>query len=69
MDKAKAQAVDAERQLKRQKDLAEQKLVAQADVDTADANFAVARATVAAAEAGVQQATAALHQVEVRLLD
>ena len=67
VDKSKAQAIDAERQFKRQKELGEQKLVAQADVDTAEANVAVARATVAAAEAGVQQAGAALHQSEVNL--
>jgi HlyD family secretion protein len=67
VDKSKAQAIDAERQFKRQKELGEQKLVAQADVDTAESNAAVARANVAAADAGVQQARAALHQAEVNL--
>ncbi|HVU03201.1 MAG TPA: efflux RND transporter periplasmic adaptor subunit [Polyangiaceae bacterium] len=67
VDKAKAQALDAERQYTRQKQLGEQKLVAQADVDTAEANLNVARATVAAAEAAVSQAAAALHQAQVNL--
>jgi HlyD family secretion protein len=67
VDKARAQAVDAEHQYARAKALGEQKLVAQAEVDTAEANVNVARAQVAAANAGVQQAAAALHQSQVSL--
>jgi HlyD family secretion protein len=67
VDKAKAQAIDAERQYTRNKQLGEQKLIAQADVDTAEANYNIAKATVAAALAGVQQSAAALHQAEANL--
>jgi HlyD family secretion protein len=67
LEKAKAQAVDADRQYKRAKALGEEKLTAQADVDTAEANASVARAQIAAAEAGVQQSAAALHQAQVSL--
>jgi HlyD family secretion protein len=67
LDKAKAQSMDADRQFARSKTLAEQKLIAQADLDTAEANARVAKAQVAAAEAGVEQAHAALHQAEVNL--
>jgi len=67
LDKAKAQALDAQRQYARAKTLGEQKLIAQADTETAQANDDVARAQVAAAEAGVAQASAALHQAQVNL--
>lgn len=67
LEKAKAQAVDADRVAKRTATLAEQKLVAIADRDTADANAQAARASVAAAEGAVQQNAAALHQAEVNL--
>ncbi len=66
-DKARAQEVDADRQYTRAKTLSEQKLIAQADIDTAEANYAIAKAGVAAADAGVEQAEASLHQAQVSL--
>jgi HlyD family secretion protein len=67
VDKSKAQAVDAERQYTRAKQLGEQKLIAQADIDTAEANWNIAKAQLAASQAGVQQSAAALHQAQVNL--
>ncbi len=67
VDKAKAQEMDADRQYTRAKQLGEQKLIAQADVDTAEANYNIAKATVAAAVAGVQQSSASLHQALANL--
>jgi len=67
LEKSKAQAVDADRQLKRSETLVAQKLIAQADYETAQANAAVAKAQVAASEADVEQARAALNQAEVNL--
>ncbi|HVW29303.1 MAG TPA: efflux RND transporter periplasmic adaptor subunit [Polyangiaceae bacterium] len=67
VDKSKAQEMDAERQYTRAKQLGEQKLIAQADVDTAEANYNIAKATVAAAVAGVQQSAASLHQAIANL--
>src|SRR5262249_8883681 len=54
--KAKAQAVDAERQFNRNKELRAEKLVAQADLDTSEANMQAARAQVAANQGTVEQA-------------
>ncbi len=65
--KSKAQALDARRQYARNKALAEQKLIAQADLDTAEANADVADAQVKASEGAVEQARAALHSAEVNL--
>jgi HlyD family secretion protein len=65
--KAQVQAKDAERQLGRQRSLHEQKLTAQADFDTAQANSDVAGAQVAAAQGRVAQTRAALHQAQVNL--
>jgi HlyD family secretion protein len=67
LTKARAQAVDARRQLERTRALAEKKLVAQADLDTAEANAQVAAAQVEAANGSVLQTRAALHQAEVNL--
>ncbi|BDG01143.1 efflux RND transporter periplasmic adaptor subunit [Anaeromyxobacter oryzae] len=67
LEKAKAQAVDADRVAQRTAALAEQKLVALADRDTAVSNADAARAGVAAAKGQVQQNAAALHQAEVNL--
>lgn len=67
LEKAKAQAVDADRQYKRAETLVGQKLIAQADYETAQANAAVAKAQVSASEADVEQARAALNQAEVNL--
>jgi HlyD family secretion protein len=65
--KAKAQAVDAERQFNRNKELRTQKLVAQADLDTAEANMEAAKAQVAANDGQVEQAKANLHQSTINL--
>ncbi len=65
--KAKAQAADAERQLARTKNLADRKLVAQADLDTAQANSEQGVASVMAATGRLAQAHASLHQAEVNL--
>jgi HlyD family secretion protein len=65
--KAKAQAVDAERQYGRAKQLRDEKLVAQADLDTAQSNAEAMRAQVSANEGAVQQARAALNQAGVNL--
>jgi len=65
--KSKAQAVDAERQYVRNKALAERKLIAVADLDTAQSNADAARAQVDASAGAVGQARAALHQAEVNL--
>jgi HlyD family secretion protein len=67
LEKAKAQSVDADRQAKRNRALADQKLVAIADAETAEANADAARAGVAAADGAVQQAVASLEQAEVNL--
>jgi HlyD family secretion protein len=67
LDKSKAQAVDADRQYKRSETLVSQKLIAQADFETAEANASVAKAQVAASEAGVEQARAAMNQADVNL--
>ena len=60
---AQAKAADARRQLVRQKALAEQKLIAQADLDTAVANDEGAVAAVAAAQGNLSQARAQLNQL------
>ncbi|HVI94568.1 MAG TPA: efflux RND transporter periplasmic adaptor subunit [Anaeromyxobacter sp.] len=65
--KAKAQAVDARRQAKRNEELAREKLVAQADYDTSQANADAADAAVLAAQGSLAQAAAALHQAQVNL--
>ncbi len=65
--KAKFQAADAQRQLTRAKGLSERKLIAQADIDTAQANADIAAAAVASADGHLAQTHAALHQAEVNL--
>ncbi|HYQ81399.1 MAG TPA: efflux RND transporter periplasmic adaptor subunit [Anaeromyxobacteraceae bacterium] len=65
--KSKAQAADADRQYVRNKALAERKLIAQADLDTAQSNAEAARAQVDASAGAVEQARAALHQASVNL--
>ena len=67
LEKSKAQAIDADRQYKRSETLVSQKLIAQADFETAEANASVAKSQVASSEAGVEQARAALNQAEVNL--
>jgi HlyD family secretion protein len=65
--KAQAQAVDAARQYRRAKDLSERRLIAQAEVDTAQTNAAAAAAQVEAAKGSVAQAQAGLHQAQINL--
>jgi HlyD family secretion protein len=67
VEKAKVQALDAERQYNRQKQLLDQHLVAQADVDTAEATFRAAKASIGTAEGQVQRDRAALSQAQVNL--
>jgi HlyD family secretion protein len=67
LERARVQAEDSQRQFERQKRLAAQKLVAQADSDTAEANAKAARAQVHAAEAGLEQAQAAFDQAKLNL--
>jgi HlyD family secretion protein len=67
LEKAQAQAVDAERQYERAKALAERQLIATADRDTAESTAGAARAQVAASQGAVSQATASLHQAQVNL--
>ncbi len=65
--KAKAQAIDAERQYKRNQTLAERKLIAQADLDTSQSTADAAKAQVDAAQGAVEQAKAQLNSTEVNL--
>jgi len=64
---AKVRAVDARRQLDREKSLFERKLVAQQDLDTMQANADAADAAVDGAAGRVEQAAAALTQAQVNL--
>src|SRR5262245_13210733 len=65
--KSTVQAQDAERTLKRVRELAQRNLVAQAELDTAQANADIATAQVAASSGRLAQARAALNQAEVNL--
>ena len=65
--KAKAQAIDAERQYKRNVTLAERKLIAQADLDTSQSAADADKAGVDAAAGAVEQAKAQLSSAEVNL--
>ena len=65
--RAKAQAEDLDRQAKRSEQLAERKLIAPADRDTALSNAAAARAQVQAAQGSEAQANAALVQAQVNM--
>lgn len=67
LTKAKAQAVDADRQYRRARALAERQLIAQAEADTAEANAESAKAQIEVAQGGLAQAKAALQQAEVNL--
>lgn len=67
LQKSKVQAMDAQRQLTRQRSLNERKLTAQADYDTADANAQVADANVLSSQGRVEQTRAALNQAQVNL--
>ncbi len=65
--KARAQAVDLKRQYLRNKTLSEQKLIAQADFDTAEANWRAAEAQIIACQGALEQAVAAEHQAKINL--
>lgn len=67
LTRAKVQAADAERQAERTRQLAAEKLVAQAELDTALANANAARAGVEVAEGRLSQARASLNQAKVNL--
>src|SRR5262249_37064646 len=65
--KAQAQAANLAKQLARSKELVEKNLVAQADVDTAEAAATSAAADVEQAKGSILQAEASLKQAEVNL--
>jgi HlyD family secretion protein len=67
LEKAQAQAIDAQRQYERAKALAEKQLIATADRDTAEATAAAAKAQVAASQGALEQAAASLHQAQVNM--
>lgn len=67
VNKAEVGVLDAERQLKRQKTLHEQQLVAGATVESAEVAFDTARAALAAAKATRSQAAANLAQARLNL--
>jgi HlyD family secretion protein len=67
LEKAQAQALDAQRQFERAKALAERQLIATADRDTAESTAAAAKAQVAASQGALEQASASLHQAQVNL--
>jgi HlyD family secretion protein len=67
LQKAKVQAAQAEIDFKRQASLAERKLVAPADFDSAKTNLAAAKAQIAVSLGNLQQARAALNQAKVNL--
>jgi HlyD family secretion protein len=67
LTQAKVKAADAQRQLARSRSLAERQLIAQQDLDTAQATADAAAAAVEGAAGRVAQAAAALHQAEVNL--
>src|SRR5215813_3621708 len=67
LEKAKVQAVDAERIAKRSQQLANQKMIAQADADTAQANSDAAKANIVATQGQVARDRAALSQADVNL--
>lgn len=67
LTKARAQALDAERQFARSRSLQAEGLIAQVDLDTAETNQAVASAQIEAAKGAVEQARAGVHQAEINL--
>jgi len=64
---AKAQAANTDHILDRTRNLAERKLIADQDLDTAQANADAAKAAVVSAEGRLAQAAASLKQAEVNL--
>ena len=67
LHKDEVQAQLADRQFKRQGNLAKEKLIAAADFDTAESNANSAMAQLEADRANVKQAQAILHQAEVNM--
>ena len=67
LEKAQAQAEEAERKLKRTRTLADQNLVAKAELDAAETAAKAAKAGVAAASGNRAQAAAGWHQAKVNL--
>lgn len=67
LGKAEAQALDLKRQYQRSKTLAEQKLIAQADFETAEASYRAAQAQVVSCQGALKQASAAEHQAMLNL--
>jgi HlyD family secretion protein len=67
LNQAKVRAVDARRQLDRETSLFEKKLVAQADLDTMQANADAADSAVEGARGRLEQAAANLRQAQVNL--
>ncbi|WP_394826793.1 efflux RND transporter periplasmic adaptor subunit [Pendulispora albinea] len=67
LNRSKASALDAERQLARTKALRDSELASQKDLETAETTAAVARASVGVSEAGLAQARAQLNQAKVNL--
>ncbi len=65
--RTRALATDAERQAQRAQDVFAQKLISQAERDTAQANAESTRAGVASSEGAVAQAKAALYQAKINL--
>jgi HlyD family secretion protein len=67
LEKARAEAEAAERQLERATKLSEQNLISKAELDTATTTAKAARAAVASAQGNRSQATASLNQARVNL--
>lgn len=67
LEKARVQAVDADRQADRQQALVASHFVPVQDRDTAVANAGVAHAQVTAAASALDQAKASLHQAQINL--
>ncbi|HEY5962055.1 MAG TPA: efflux RND transporter periplasmic adaptor subunit, partial [Polyangiaceae bacterium] len=67
LERSKAQALLAEKQLARLRSLSQDQLATQADIDTAETNLTVAQAQIHSAEASVQQTAAALRQSQTNL--
>jgi HlyD family secretion protein len=67
LERTKAQALLAEKQLARLQSLSKDQLATQADVDAAETNLAVTKAQVSSSQASVLQAAASLKQSQTNL--
>lgn len=65
--KAKAQAIEAQRAFERTQELSKKDFVAKAELDTADATYAVAKANIESAEAALAQSRAQRQQAQVNI--